>query len=328
MKIVVIGSSNIDMVAQVSHLPAPGETVGDASFMQALGGKGANQAVAAARLGGSVTFVTSLGNDMYADMLKKNFEKEGIATDYIINDDCHPTGTALIFVANSGENCIAVAPGANYSLSPDSVSHFSQVIDEAEIVVMQAEIPYNTIKSIALSAQQKGKKVLFNPAPACRIDAELMKAIDILVVNEVEAAFISGIGSTGDNEEEMAEALITAGARNVVITLGSEGVYMKNARTRVRLPGYKVNAIDTIAAGDTFCGALAVICAQKEIDGEAIRFANAAAAIAVTRSGAQPSIPTLEEVNRFILEHELPYLSPSKFNEHENLLEPTFSSIK
>ena len=197
MKVVVIGSSNIDMVAQVNHLPAPGETVGDASFMQSLGGKGANQAVAAARLGGSVTFVTSLGNDMYADILKKNFEKEGITTDYIINDTQHPTGTALIFVADSGENCIAVAPGANYSLSPESINHFSKVIDETEIVVMQAEIPYNTIKSIALLAQQKGKKVLFNPAPACLIDAELMKAIDILVVNEVEAAFVSGIKHTG-----------------------------------------------------------------------------------------------------------------------------------
>ncbi len=320
MKVVVIGSSNIDMVAQVNHLPAPGETVGDASFMQSLGGKGANQAVAAARLGGSVTFVTSLGNDMYADILKKNFEKEGITTDYIINDTQHPTGTALIFVADSGENCIAVAPGANYS--------FSKVIDETEIVVMQAESPYNTIKSIALLAQQKGKKVLFNPAPACLIDAELMKAIDILVVNEVEAAFVSGIKHTGDNLEKIAEALIAAGTQNVVITLGSHGVYMKNAHTSVRLPSYQVNAIDTIAAGDTFCGALAVMCAQKEINIEAINFANAAAAIAVTRSGAQPSIPTLEEVNHFIIENELPYRSTSKFNEHENLLEPTIYSIR
>ena len=135
MKVVVIGSSNIDMVAQVSHLPAPGETVGDANFMQSLGGKGANQAVAAARLGGFVTFVTSLGNDMYADILKNHFKKEGITTDYIIDDVNHPTGTALIFVADSGENCIAVAPGANYSLLPGSIIHFSKVIDEADIIV-------------------------------------------------------------------------------------------------------------------------------------------------------------------------------------------------
>ena len=158
MKVVVIGSSNIDMVAQVNHLPAPGETVGDASFMQSLGGKGANQAVAAARLGGSVTFITSLGNDMYAEILKKHFKKEGITTDYIIDDVNQPTGTALIFVADSGENCIAVAPGANYSLLPGSITHFSKVIDEADIIVMQAEIPYETIKKIALSAKKKGKK--------------------------------------------------------------------------------------------------------------------------------------------------------------------------
>lgn len=305
MKVVVIGSSNIDMVAQVSHLPAPGETVGDANFMQSLGGKGANQAVAAARLGGSVTFVTSLGNDMYADILKNHFKKEGITTDYIIDDVNHPTGTALIFVAHSGENCIAVAPGANYSLLPGSITHFSEVIDEADIIVMQAEIPYETIKKIALSAKQKGKKVLFNPAPACLIDEELMKAIDILVVNELEAAFISGIEYTGNNLEEIALSLLQAGARNAVITLGSQGVYMKNDKEIIQLPGYKVNAIDTIAAGDTFCGALAVICAQREIDRDALSFANAAAAIAVTRSGAQPSIPTLDEVKHFMLEKEL-----------------------
>ena len=305
MKVVVIGSSNIDMVAQVSHLPAPGETVGDANFMQSLGGKGANQAVAAARLGGSVTFVTSLGNDMYADILKKHFKKEGITTDYIIDDVNHPTGTALIFVADSGENCIAVGSGANFSLLPGSITHFSEVIDEADIIVMQAEIPYETIKKIALSAKQKGKKILFNPAPACLIDEELMKAIDILVVNELEAAFISGIEYTGNNLEEIALSLLQAGARNAVITLGSQGVYMKNDKEIIQLPGYKVNAIDTIAAGDTFCGALAVICAQRKIDRDALSFANAAAAIAVTRSGAQPSIPTLDEVKHFMLEKEL-----------------------
>lgn len=303
MKVVVIGSSNIDMVAQVNHLPAPGETVGDACFMQSLGGKGANQAVAAARLGGSVTFITSLGNDMYASILREQFKEEGIVTDYIIDDTDNPTGTALIFVADSGENCIAVAPGANYSLLPAAIERFTKVIDEADIIVMQAEIPYDTIKKIALTASQKGKKVLFNPAPACHIDPELMKAIDILVVNELEAAFISEVPYTGNNLEIITRKLIEMGSHNVVITLGSQGVYMKNNLETIHMPGFKVNAIDTIAAGDTFCGALAVICAQKEIDYEALRFSNAAAAIAVTRSGAQPSIPTLDEVNYFIHEN-------------------------
>ncbi|MDD3036950.1 ribokinase [Bacteroides sp.] len=303
MKIVVVGSSNIDMVAQVSHIPAPGETVGNASFIQSFGGKGANQAVAAGRLGGSVTFVTALGNDMYADILKKHFKAEGIMTDYIIDDANHPTGTALIYVANSGENCIAVAPGANFSLLPECITQFSEVIEEADIIVMQAEIPYETIKKTALLAKQKGKKVLFNPAPACLIDEELMTAIDILVVNELEASFISRIEYTGNNLEDIAQTLLRSGARNIVITLGSQGVYMKNERETMQLPGYKVKAIDTVAAGDTFCGALAVVCAKKEIDKEALNFANAAAAIAVTRLGAQPSIPTLDEVNTFMQNH-------------------------
>lgn len=305
MKIVVVGSSNIDMVAQIKHLPTPGETVGDACFMQLLGGKGANQAVAAARLGASVTFITSLGNDMYADVLKKQFEKEGIVTDYVVDDVHHPTGTALILVADSGENCIAVAPGANHSLLPDSVTRFEAVIDEADIVVMQAEIPYETVKAVALLANGKGKRVLFNPAPACPIDRELMNAIDLLVVNEVEASFISGLSYTGDNLDEMATALMASGARHVIITLGSRGVYMKNKKETVRISGYKVNAVDTTAAGDTFCGALAVAYSQRGLDREALEFANVAAAIAVTRMGAQPSIPTLEEVGRFKLERKI-----------------------
>lgn len=305
MKIVVVGSSNIDMVAQVDHLPAPGETVGDARFVQLLGGKGANQAVASARLGGSVTFVTSLGNDMYADILKAQFEKEGIITDYIVDDAYQPTGTALIFVADSGENCIAVAPGANYSLLPDSIVHFEEVIDEADMIVMQAEIPYETMREVALLAYRKGKRVLLNPAPACPVDRELMSSVDLLVVNEVEAALISGIDYTGDNVEEIACTLMESGARNVIITLGSCGVYMKNEKEAIRLPGYKVDAVDTTAAGDTFCGALAVACTRRSLDREALEFANAAAAIAVTRVGAQPSIPTLEEVERFRFEKEV-----------------------
>ena len=304
MKIVVIGSSNIDMVAQVDHLPAPGETVGGAKFMQANGGKGANQAVAAARLGGAVTFITSLGNDVYASILKEEFKKEGIETGYIIDDVENPTGTALIFVADSGENCIAVAPGANHSLLPDSIECFAQVIDEASIVVMQAEIPYQTTKAIALLAKQRNKKVMFNPAPACIIDDEFMKAIDILVVNETEASFVSRIPFNGNNLEEMAQKLLLSGARNVVITLGSQGVYMRSKEATIQLPGFKVTAVDTVAAGDTFCGALAVMCAEKEIDSDALIFANAAAAIAVTKSGAQPSIPTLEEVKNFMQKND------------------------
>lgn len=300
MKIVVVGSSNIDMVAQVSHLPVPGETIGQARFMQSFGGKGANQAVAAARLGGNVTFVTSLGNDVYADLLKGHFRQEGIVTDYIVDDLTNPTGIALIFVAGNGENCIAVAPGANNSLVPAAISSFSQILDEADMVVMQAEIPYDTIRQIALISSQKGKRVLFNPAPACHIDRELMNSIYVLVVNELEAEYVSGIKYTGTNLDEIAGKILGEGARNVVITLGSEGAYMKNDQETIRIPACKVDVVDTVAAGDTFCGALAVACAGNKIDYKSLMFSNAAAALTVTRSGAQPSIPTLDEVNRFI----------------------------
>ncbi len=300
MKIVVIGSSNIDMIAQVNHLPLPGETVGQAKFMQAFGGKGANQAVAAARMGGEVTFVTALGNDIYANMLKDHFTKEGIVTDQIIIDTKNPTGTALIFVSENAENCIAVAPGANGSLSIAHTEIISKTLEGADIVVMQAEIPYETIKKVALMAHQRGIRIMFNPAPACNIDSELMKIIDILVVNESEAQYISNSLIEGDNIDHIAQKLRDAGAKTVIITLGKSGSYLKTESEGYFIPSYPVKAIDTTAAGDVFCGALAVACANGCINIDAIRFASAAAAIAVTRVGAQPSIPVLSEVQDFL----------------------------
>lgn len=300
MKIVVIGSSNIDMIAQVSHLPRPGETVGQARFMQAYGGKGANQAVAAARMGGDVTFVTALGNDMYADLLKDYFSKEGIITDQIIIDTQNPTGTALILVAENAENCIAVAPGANGALSTDHMEQISDTLEGADMVVMQAEIPYETIRQVALLANKKGIKIMFNPAPACSIDSELMHIIDILVLNESEAQYISNSLIEEDNIDQIAQTLRDAGAKSVIITLGRKGSYLKTESEAYSIPGYSVNAVDTTAAGDVFCGALAVACAGSRINSEALRFASAAAAIAVTRVGAQPSIPVLSEVQDFM----------------------------
>lgn len=300
MRIVVIGSSNIDMIARVNHLPLPGETVGEARFMQAYGGKGANQAVAAARMGGEVTFVTALGNDMYAELLKENFSKEGIATDQIIIDSQNPTGTALILVAENAENCIAVAPGANGSLSTSYMEKIAQTLEGADIVVMQAEIPYETIKQVAIAAHQRGIKIMFNPAPACYIDSELMSIIDILVVNESEAQYISNSLIEEGNIDQIAQKLWDAGAKAVIITLGHKGSYLKTDSEAYFIPSYPVNAIDTTAAGDVFCGALAVACINGCISSDALRFASAAAAIAVTRIGAQPSIPVLAEVQEFM----------------------------
>lgn len=303
MKIVVIGSSNIDMIAQVNHLPMPGETVGQAHFMQAYGGKGANQAVAAARLGGDVTFVTALGNDMYANMLKEYYSKEGITTDQIIIDNQNPTGIALILVAENAENCIAVAPGANGALSVAHLEKISATLDGADMIVMQAEIPYETIKQVALMTHRKGIKIMFNPAPACYIDPELMQIIDILVVNESEAQFISNSHLEEDNIDQIAQKLLNAGAHTVIITLGRKGSYLKTKSEAYLIPSYNVKAVDTTAAGDVFCGALAVACTNGHIDSNALRFASAAAAIAVTRVGAQPSIPILDEVHDFMKQY-------------------------
>ncbi len=300
MKIVVVGSSNIDMVARVGHLPLPGETVGKASFLQAYGGKGANQAVAAARLGGEVTFVTALGNDMYAEMLKEYYIKEGIVTDRIVIDKQKPTGVALILVADNAENCIAVAPGANSSLLMASLKNIDVLLEEADVLLLQAEIPYETIKQVALIAHKKGVKVIFNPAPACIIDSELMRIVDLLVVNENEAEYISNSSLNDETIECVASKLFNAGAKEVIITLGSKGAYVKTSLESYFVPSFSVNAVDTTAAGDVFCGALAVAYVHGQLNQDVLRFASAASAIAVTRMGAQPSIPTLNEVEEFI----------------------------
>lgn len=296
-KILVVGSSNVDLTARVEHLPVPGETVTNAEFVQTLGGKGANQAVAAARLGGEVTFATMLGHDAYAAELRNQFEKVGIDMSYVLDTAEAPTGTAFIFVSAKGENCIAVAPGANAHMTPEKVQIFKDAIKETDIVVMQAEIPYETVCAVANEAAARGKKVLYNPAPACNVSEDLIKCITTMVLNEVEASEVSGIQYNGNNLDEIADSLIARGVETVIITLGGDGVYMKDSKTTLRVPSHKVKVVDTVAAGDTFCGALA---AKGSIDKEALEFANAAAAIAVTRHGAQSSIPTLEEVNNFL----------------------------
>lgn len=321
--IVVVGSSNVDMTARVDHLPLPGETIGNALFMQAWGGKGANQAVAAARLGGDVTFVTALGGDLNGSALKTHFQQEGINTRYILTDNLQPTGTALIFVSKDAENCIAVAPGANYSLTPLVAEQAVDALHQADILVMQAEIPYATIARTADLAKQSGCKVLLNPAPACMIDDELMHLVDILVVNETEAATITGMDVCDDNLDAVAATLIERGAASVVITLGSKGVYARTAAPAdapavsadmsavsasakvLRANAFKVNAVDTTGAGDTFCGALAVRCATRPITEDALRFACAAAALSVTKAGAQPSIPTEAETTDFLQKAEI-----------------------
>lgn len=303
-KIVVVGSTNVDQVAKVAHLPLPGETVGNATYLQTYGGKGANQALAATRLGGDVTFVTCLGEDSHGKELKAYFSKEGIHTDYIFFTPGEPTGTALILVSEeSGENCIAVAPGANGQLDPQTARRAEEMIARADVVLMQAEVPYETIREVAFIAHRKGVTVMVNPAPACSIDKELMAAIDVLIVNETEAAVISGIEPNESNIGLVAQTLVQLGAGSVVITLGKAGAYGYANGKAVRVPAFEVQALDATAAGDTFCGALAVVY-DGDLTTEALRFASAASALAVTRLGAQSSIPHLSEVQDFLQKQE------------------------
>lgn len=294
----------MDITAHVGHLPLPGETVGGKKYFKAFGGKGANQAVAAARLGGEVTFVSSLGNDEAGKEMKRHFQKEGINTQYIITDPSSPSGTAFIFVSEKGENCIAVIPGANGTLTPDKLTGAEQALKDCDIVVLQGEIPHETVTAVVQKAAALGKKVLLNPAPAYKVDEETLKCVDILIVNEVEAGVVSGIQFSAENLPVIAENLLRVGIRNVIITLGGDGVYMRNSVGEFRLSSYNClfEVVDTVGAGDTFCGAIATKADGATLDLDALRFANAAAGISVSRFGAQPSIPTLKEVEKLLNE--------------------------
>ena len=301
--IVVVGSSNIDMIAQVARFPRPGETVGDAVFSQAYGGKGANQAVAAARAGGRVTFISCVGQDPFGQTMLRNFADESIVTDYVLQDDTTPTGTAIILVNEEGENCIAVAPGANYQLTPDHIDASRLAISAAEIVLLQLEVPLETITYVIDLAKTLGKKVLLNPAPARSLSDDLLRKLYILVVNETEAELIAGQSvGTPEEVERVAQALVQKGPEIVVITLGAQGAYYATRREQKMINAYSVQAVDTTAAGDVFCGALAAALSRSVKLSEAVKFANAAAALSATQLGAQPSAPTESAVKAFLSE--------------------------
>lgn len=302
-KILVIGSSNTDMVIHSPHLPRPGETVVGGTFFMNPGGKGANQAVAAARLGGDVTFICKTGNDIFGHQSQQLFEEEDINTSYILSDNKAPSGVALIFVDDNAENCIAVAPGANGALSPADIQASEKAIEQADIILMQLEIPMESVAYAARLAHEKGKTVILNPAPAPApgiLTRELLKYIYLLIPNETEAEIISGICVT-DTQSAIAAArkIREMGANNVIITLGSKGAVLCNEHSEKLIPAQKVKAIDTTAAGDCFCGALTQAIAENRELSDAVTFAAKAAAISVTRQGAQSSAPYRSEVDIF-----------------------------
>jgi ribokinase len=297
-KIVVVGSSNTDMILKLDRIPKPGETILGGEFITAAGGKGANQATAAAKAGGAVTFIARVGQDMFGEQAVAGFVESGINVDHVQRDKS-PSGVALIFVAKDGENSIGVGGGANGRLSPADIKKAKAAFASATAVIMQLETPLDTVQAAADLAHSKGAMVILNPAPAQKLPDSLPKKVSILTPNETEAELLTGIKVTDDAScAKAADALLRKGVKTVIITLGSRGSYVATAKSKEMVPGFKVKPVDTTAAGDTFNGALAVALAEGKSMNDAVRFANAAGAISVTRMGAQPSAPKRSEIEK------------------------------
>jgi ribokinase len=303
-KIVVVGSSNVDLIMKMERIPRKGETVTGADFFQVYGGKGANQAVAAARAGGNVAFVTCVGEAAYTPQMVRNYENENIDTRFVFQESGVASGYALIMIGGDGDNCISVAPGANNMLIPEKIDEALPVFDEAGMIVMQYEIPEVTIKYVIDLANRKKIPVLWNCAPARDIDPSYIPKINILVLNEVEAGFLAGIPVENETEaENAAQKLVDSGVEKVIITLGSKGAFVVTKTEKVMVPAFEVKAVDTTAAGDTFCGAFAVALVEGKSLKDSLQFASAAAAISVTRMGAQPSAPIRGEIDKFLADN-------------------------
>lgn len=300
-RIVVVGSANTDMVVRVPTLPRPGETVIGGTFFTAGGGKGANQAVAAARAGGSVELIACLGDDALGDETLAALAADGIAVHGVRRMSGTRSGVALILVDERGENSIAVAPGANALLAPEQVASCVEHLSASDVLLTQLETPLESVLAAARAASHVGARVILNPAPARELPDELLRLVSVLTPNESEAARLSGVSI--DEEHGLADAataLLARGVGAVVITLGAAGAYVATAELRQIIAAFRVEARDTTGAGDVFNGALAVALAEQMPLRDAVRFANAAAASSVTRDGAQPAAPRRAEILRML----------------------------
>ena len=298
-RILVIGSSNTDMTVRSATLPKPGETVLGGDFRMGPGGKGANQAVAARLLGGDVTFVCKLGRDMFGEGASKHYESCGLDTSKILWSD-KPSGVALITVDSKAENSIVVASGANADVTVSDIDSVAEIIKSSGILLLQLEIPMDAVVRAAEIAFEAGVQVVLNPAPATSLPAELLKCVSILIPNETEASAISGIDINNlETASAAAERLKGMGVREVIITMGSRGSMVCDGECTF-VPAVKVNAVDTTAAGDTFCGGVCVALSEGKALSEAVKFATAASSIAFQRPGAQDSVPSRCEVDKLL----------------------------
>jgi ribokinase len=297
-EIVVVGSSNTDMVVKTPRFPEPGETILGGDFYMFPGGKGANQAVAAARLGGKINFICCVGDDIFGQNALEGYKKEGININGALIAKGEPSGVALITVNAEGENEIVVASGANNLLSKTHLEGVSKQIQGVDIILTQLETPIPVIAHLANYCRENKQKLIINPAPAQQLSDEILKELYLITPNETETRILTGVEVTDETSASRAcKALFQKGVKNVLITMGSRGAFFMNNEVHFTAKAQKVNAIDTTAAGDVFNGALAVCLAQNMPWKESIEFANKAAALSVTKMGAQTSAPYLNEIN-------------------------------
>lgn len=301
--IVVVGSLNMDLVVEVPSIPQPGETVLGKNFATFPGGKGANQAMAAARLGAKVSLIGRVGQDAFGDQLLASAQADGISVGHVGCDDTAATGVAMITVDERGQNSIAVASGANFRLTADHVRKAWTKLDDVDVLVMPLETPLETIAAAVELARQSGVTVVLNPAPARSLPAEILASVDVLVPNEPETEQLTGMAiSTIDDRQTAARQLLALGVGNVVLTLGSQGALALDSHKDqfALIPACRVDVVDTTAAGDAFVGGVAVGLGEGNSLIESVRFANAVGALAVTKLGAQPSMPARDDVDLFL----------------------------
>ena len=297
-QITVIGSANVDLVVRVSRLPQIGETVIGGEFMQAMGGKGANQAVSAARLGADVRFIARVGDDAFADACLQSYREAGVLLDAVQRTPDLATGIALIGVSEDGENLIMVASGANEKLSPADVRAHAEAIRAADVVLLQLEVPLETVTAAVNIAHEFGKTIVLNPAPYQTLPRALLQKISVITPNRGESAQM--LDERNPDDERLAKGVLGMGPQGAVITLGADGALVAGSWGWVRVPAYKVVPVDTVGAGDAFNAGLAVALGEGGSLEEAARYASAVAALAVTRPGAQPGMPTRAEVEAFL----------------------------